>query len=341
VPGLQADGATLAPDPGDFVTATTAKDAVNKAGAWTFPTPGKCEASCTSKSLGGSNTAAFAVAAKASDPALSRLAAGLDQATTHLEAVIALQKDPAKQKEALAAFDKIGLTLGTGLGEGGKVLLPLPKGLPSKDKVVAKGLTAGPDDAAWQKGLGDLETALKAMQAALAKIDPKKPTIGDEAAFKGAQAQIDVAQAALAKLKPSPLAVFEALRKLDAVVAQLLPQVAQAHHTFLSKLLHEAEKAPPPPCTNCFSLVGLAVSFAVQSVLASMPSYTSILKDMGWHIGEILVTLTIKEVIDNQFPPVSGGPSLTGIVAFGQAISRGCRSSFSAATWVANPLSAR
>lgn len=315
---LAADG-TAAPDPGDFSVTFEGAFGIGKAGGWTFAKPGKGNAVCASAKL-GTGSASFVIAQAGLDPGLSRLATDLGKASALVQAVVAGASSPAVQEKALADFHAVGLVMAAGLGAETKVLLPLPKGLPSADKLLAKGVVAGADDAAFATALATLKAALVATRTTLATIDPKKANDVDKVKLAAELSKLASAQQVLAALKPSALGVLAALPELNLVLGVELPKTAQKHHLWVSKVLHAQPGAPAmPPCPNCFSLVEIGASLAAQYALDSVPSYTSILKDLGWVVGEMVVTMTIKEVIDTQFPPSSGGPSIDAIQALGQA----------------------
>ncbi len=312
------DDGTAAPDPGDFVVTFEGGAATAKDSSWAFSKPGAYAAVCTSAKLGFSKVA-FTVANVGLDPGLSRLAIGLGKAPALVDAVLKNASNPAVQEKALADFHKLALTMTAGLGAGSKVLLPLPKGLPTVATLQAKGVQPAADDAAFATGVTKLSAALQALHAAIKAVDPKTATEVDKVKLDAALAEVVAQHKVLAALKPSALAVREQLTALDDLLGVQLPKAAQAHALFLSKVLHAQPAAPPlPPCPGCFSLVGVAVSLGVQYALSAVPSYTSILKDLGWVIGEMVVTMTIKEVLDTQFPPTAGGPSIIAIAAMGQ-----------------------
>ncbi|MBM4344277.1 MAG: hypothetical protein FJ100_12985 [Deltaproteobacteria bacterium] len=331
------DDGTAAGDPGDFVVTFSGGAATAKEGAWTFAQPGAYAAICTSAKL-GYGTAPFTVASAGLDPGLSRLATGLGKAPALVKVVLDSAANVVVQEKALADFHKVALTMTAGLGTGTKVLLPLPKGLPTEAALKAKGEAAAPDDAAFAAGVAKLSAALQAVHAAVKAVDPKTATEVDKVKIDAALAVLAAQHQALAALKPSALAVREQLGALDELLGVHLPKAAQAHALFLSKVLHAQPAAPPlPPCPGCFSLVGVAVSLGVQYALSAVPSYTGILKDLGWVIGEMVVTMTIKGVLDTQFPPAAGGPSIIAISALGQGAVPGMSLKIAASNFGNNP----
>jgi hypothetical protein len=194
-------------------------------------------------------------------------------------------------------------------------LLPIPKGAPALKTLQAKGLVAGADDGKWVASLDATMAALVKMQVAIGSVDPTKPSSADVIALQAAQKNVEVAVKQLGGLQPSTLAVFEHRDKIEALVGKQLAATAKAHQSLLSKGLHSAQNKPPPPppCPNCFTLVGTMVSIGVQYALASIPTYTGLLKDMGWVIGEMAVTLLLKDIVDDQFPAQADGPSITAV----------------------------
>ena len=315
---LALDG-SAAPDPGDFKVSFTGGVPTAVTGGHSFAKPGLVTAVCTSDLLGFAS-ATFTVAHIGLDPGLSRLATGLGKAAGLADGVIQGASNPATQATALKNFHTLGLTMTAGLGQGTKVLLPLPKGLPTAAKLTAKGLVPSADDGPFKAKIAELKLALLTLQTTLAAINPKTAGEVDKLNIDSQLAMVATAAQALKALKPSALGTLAALPELDELLGVQLPKTVQVHHLFISKVFHAQPGAPAlPPCPNCFSLVGFAVSLGVQYALASVPSYTSILKDLGWVIGEMVVTLTIKEVLDTQFPAVAGGPSITAVEAMGQA----------------------
>ncbi len=310
-------------DPGDLEVKVNAADAKYSKGMWTFTKAGKVDVTCTSKSLNMGHQVDVLVASRGLDPAVSRMASELERGGTLVTTIIETGKknDKAAQQKALKEFDKSGKEMWAGFAEKTRALIPHPNGMPKLAKLQAKGLKAGPDDVKWLAAVTETKAAVAAMKKAIAAVDPKKPSAADLAAIGAAQKLVDAGAAKLAKLKPSPLAVYTNLAAVDDLIGKDLAGVTRAHQLMLSKAFHHLDKtAPPPPCNGCFSLVGVMVSIGVQYVLSSIPSYTGILKDIGWQIGEMVLTLVIKDVIDDQFPPQAGGPSITAM-ARGSAVS--------------------
>jgi len=61
--------------------------------------------------------------------------------------------------------------------------------------------------------------------------------------------------------------------------------------------------------------VEISVTLAINYILDSIPSYTGLLKETAWQVGQMAATLLLADIIDKAFPPNAKGPNVIGLMS--------------------------
>jgi len=302
-------------DPGDVIL--SAPGGVLEGVVVSFDAPGTWAITCASEVLAIEGSATVEVIHDALDKQylhVSERLGDLHGKLAHL-AMAAAMEDEGQLGAIAAGLTALAGTCTPGFVGETDLLIPLPGGWPTADQLAAAGLGPNPDDAAFEAATSGALAAMEEITVLLAQLeggDLDEQALA-ELASKGEE--LAAFEAALAVLDPSPVAVMDALATLEALAGSAMDAVvAQTAQTAAALAIgarqtdegYETIEAP-------LSLTEMLVTFAIQQVLATIPTYNGLLKDVGKAISQMVIMLAIQDLIEASLPLPDNPPELYSI----------------------------
>ena len=306
------DGTLLTP-PGDLEIYTTADDATVDGSRYSFDEIGEKEFVCSSSSLSLETIDSVVVAFEGMDRGAVRLASFVETSRRAFEAMMASADadDETAYADAIAglraSFDEISTHYYTDYS----FYVYHPYGWPTRGAMEADGLTTGPDDAAWAAALSDLASDLALLQTAWTSFNAYAMDSDNVDAIISLSADVKDTIDDLHGLAPSEIAFMESQGSLTTIVGTRLTPIVRMSSTKLADAFEHY--GPGGEGGSRFSLVEMLVSLAINQILSTLPSYSSMLKDAGKAAASSAMMLIIQGLIDREWPAVPGGPEFDSV----------------------------
>lgn len=189
----------------------------------------------------------------------------------------------------------------------------MPSGWPEPETLTAQGIARTADDDALGPALTAMGTALSALEAAWAGIDPEALTDADIDALAAHTASVQATGDALLALSPTAHGFIEhrtaLATELARPVARVQAQMAQTQAEVLRVAAADVFEAdtgtPPPPFGLVGAVVGMGNYSRVQSFVINR-YYMPVIEQLDLSINNLI----LMELIDYLAPAGVGGPEI-------------------------------
>lgn len=286
------DGAGLplgAPD--DLVIGTDAPDAAIDGNTIHFSARGQWIVTCHSDSLGIDGEAQVSVPSAALGKQFTLVAKRLGTLHFSLGHLVksALSEDSPNVSAVCQQLNQLAQQCQVEQLANTDLLLPYPGGWPDLEELVAAGITAEPDDAAWVETLAALISHLEQVAAALQQL-AQEMTEENAATLEDHIAEFAQLVETFAGLEPSAIAMYQNLDGLRQLMGPGIDAVTR-----------ETALAVAAGCTDeRWTLQEVMMTVAIKAIQAAIPSYNDCLKEASKAGTQLLIMLELFEVVQEM-----------------------------------------